>query len=183
MINVVLVGSLRRERGILLEAHSTVTALIGERLTLIDTSSKDNRQKLLESLKLKNIDPNDVDSLILTHTHEDHISNMDLFPNAEIFAHELEKPSFPFTPVKEGDEVFPGILVMHTPGHTSGSISILVEEERCIIAGDAIPTEDNVFKNVPPGLCINRELAVSSMQRILNNAESIIPGHGKRLYL
>jgi glyoxylase-like metal-dependent hydrolase (beta-lactamase superfamily II) len=60
------------------------------------------------------------------------------------------------------------------------SISILVgSRSRIVIAGDALPTFDNFLKGVPPALHIDRSLAISSMSRILELAEIVIPGHDK----
>ena len=40
--------------------------------------------------------------------------------------------------VREGDEVFPGITVMHTPGHTPGSIVFRVGVDDALITGDTL---------------------------------------------
>ena len=97
--------------------------------------------------------------------------------------HPLENSDIPCRSVHDGEEIFPGIRILHTPGHTAGSISVLVENERCVITGDAIPTEDNLLKNLPPGISVDRDLAMASMQRILSIADSVVLGHGKRIDL
>lgn len=184
MITIIVEGILRRENGAILEAHSTVTAISGSSGTVIvDTSSYSYRPKLLAGLENAGIAAEDVTAVILTHTHEDHTANLSLFPNAQIFIHPLEKASFEFIPVSEGDEIFSGVRIMHTPGHTLGSISVLVEKEKCIIAGDAVPTEANLIKNVPPGICADKKKAVTSMQRIISSADYIVPGHGRLINL
>lgn len=164
--------------------HSTVSAITNDDFTLlVDTSSKEYRSRLHDGLKRAGIKAEDVDALVLTHSHDDHTANADLFPNAKIMMHPLEKSSMTCCRVHDNEEIFPGIRILHTPGHTAGSISVLVEDERCVIAGDAIPTEDNILKNLPPGINVDKNLAMASMHRILSMADSIIPGHGRRIDL
>lgn len=184
MIEILVEGYLRKENGILREAHSTVTAIIQDDLVIIvDTSSKEYRHRLLESLEQKGIDRHRVDIVVLTHAHADHISNLDLFPQAKILAHPLENLALAHCPVTDDELLSAGIRILHTPGHTAGSISVYVENEQCIIAGDALPTAENISKNLPPGICIDREMAIASMQKILSQAKCVIPGHGKEVHL
>ena len=69
--------------------------------------------------------------------------------------------------------------IVPTPGHTPGSISVVVRaEETYALAGDAIPTEDNVRRWVPPGHHFDRERAMESMALLVGMADVIVPGHG-----
>jgi len=98
---------------------------------------------------------------------------------------------------------------MQTPGHSMDSISVVVDSRMVhsgivvsekanspvlsgqviAIAGDALPTFGNYVKMVPPALHVNRELAISSMSKILRVADIVIPGHdhpfsvSKRTYI
>jgi glyoxylase-like metal-dependent hydrolase (beta-lactamase superfamily II) len=47
------------------------------------------------------------------------------------------------------------------------------------ITGDALPIEDNYREWVPPGINIDPELAIRSMERIVKIADYVIPGHDK----
>lgn len=184
MIRVLVEGYLRRENGQLLEAHSTVTTVIQDGfILLVDTSSKEYRNKLIDSLNNAEINAEDVDAVVLTHSHEDHTANLDLFPNAEVMMHPLEASDISHSPVYDNEEIFPGIRILHTPGHTAGSVSVFVENEHCVITGDAIPTESNILKNLPPGINIDRDLAMASMHRIMSMADWVIPGHGNSINL
>lgn len=53
---------------------------------LYDTGTSYDRDKLLVALKECNLTPNDIDCIILSHWHIDHIGNADLFPNALFIA-------------------------------------------------------------------------------------------------
>lgn len=53
----------------------------------------------------------------------------------------VSEPSFSVPPVdiplKDGDEIF-GFKVLHTPGHTKGSICLLDEKEKILFSGDTM---------------------------------------------
>jgi glyoxylase-like metal-dependent hydrolase (beta-lactamase superfamily II) len=46
-----------------------------------------------------------------------------------------------------------------------------------VIAGDALPTFGNFQKDVPPALHVDRNLAISSMNKIIALANTVVPGH------
>jgi len=172
-------GMIRRHEGVILEAHSSVTlVLCGERRILIDTSTPQRREELLSALERRGLSPEDIDIVVLTHLHVDHTGNVDLFPNALLLAHVDEIPPQGIEPVLDEEEICDGVSLMHTPGHTRGSMSVLVEaDRRYVVAGDALPTRDNYTEWVPPGLNYYPELALRSMGRIVEMADIIIPGH------
>jgi glyoxylase-like metal-dependent hydrolase (beta-lactamase superfamily II) len=75
--------------------------------------------------------------------------------------------------------IWEGVRMVHTPGHTPGSISVIVDAgEVFAIAGDAVPTEDNVRKWVPPGHHYDRGKAMGSMAMLVEMADVVVPGHG-----
>lgn len=179
-VEVLCPGMIRREGSAVLEAHSTVTLVsCGQRRMLVDTSSPMYRERLLQALAAKGIRPKDIEVIVLTHMHHDHVGNIGLFPNAVIYAHELESPGSGIERVKQDAELWDGVDLMHTPGHTRGSMSVLVRaERRYAMTGDAIPTQDNVRKWVPPGMHYDREAAMDSLSRLVSMADTIVPGHG-----
>jgi glyoxylase-like metal-dependent hydrolase (beta-lactamase superfamily II) len=61
---------------------------------LIDTSSKENRQDLISGLSKIKIKPENIDAVLLTHLHYDHVGNIDLFKNAKTYASEQEIDNF-----------------------------------------------------------------------------------------
>jgi hydroxyacylglutathione hydrolase len=74
-----------------------------------------------------------------THVQADHISGatqLAAMTNAPIYLHESAQVAFPFIPLKDGDMVELGndyVQVLHTPGHSPDSISLVV--------GDRVRTE------------------------------------------
>ncbi len=181
-LDILSVGYLvRDDNGELKEAHSTSTMIrAGDSIIVVDTSSKYMRPALKSSFKDLGIFMKDVDTVILTHCHDDHTGNLDLFPNAEIYVHDGGEDFDIDANIVEGDmQLCNGVRLVHTPGHTMDSMSVFVESDRTYaIVGDAIPLEDNYLKMVPPGICVDKELAMQSINTITNFADVIVPGHG-----
>lgn len=165
-------GFIRREGQVVLEAHSSSTLVRSKaHIIVIDTSSSEYRPRIEERLREREVDPGDVDIVINTHNHVDHRANNDLFPKARLISGPLGKG-------KDPTELSSGIQLVGTPGHTPESISVFVKaEKRYAIVGDAIPTQSNFLKWVPPSANYDPDLALRSMERIAKFAEIIVPGH------
>jgi N-acyl homoserine lactone hydrolase len=179
-VSLLKAGSLLRdEPGKILDARSSVSLIVsGRRKILVDTGLKSEGGIIIEALAQKGLEPADIDTLINTHSHIDHIGNNHLFPSATLI--------FP----QEGDQIAPGVKIIETPGHSIDSISVVVDSlQATVLAGDALPTLSNYIKMVPPALHIDKELAISSMLKILKIADVVVPGHdnpfsiSKRAYI
>ncbi len=182
-LDVLAIGFLRRdENGGVLEAHSTSTLIRADnRLILVDTSDKYMKPALKISLRQIGVFAKDIDTVVLTHFHEDHTENVSMFPNAKILIHSGEDVPFKGAEVVDGDlSLAKGIELKHTPGHTWDSMSVFVDgvDRKYVIAGDAVPLEDNIRKNVPPRLHVCKDLAMKSIKTICDYADVIVPGHG-----
>ena len=182
-LDVLAIGYLiRDEIGNILQAHSTSTLIrTDDRLIVVDTSSKEMRPALKIALKQIGVFAKDVDTVVLTHNHNDHTANCDMFPNAKVLIHSGEDHPRRGAEIVDGDlSLAKGIELRHTPGHSWDSMSVFVEgpDRKYVIAGDAIPLEDNYRKNVPPALHVCKDLAMKSIKTISDYADVIIPGHG-----
>lgn len=183
-IDVLLIGFLERdeEGNVIPEGTSSTSTLIrcpGHNI-VVDTGSPFMKAGIKTSLKQIGIFPEDVDILILTHNHSDHKGNVAMFPKAKLLVHERESP-VRGSEVMEGEDysVCEGVKVIHTPGHTPGSCSVVVSSDRTyVIAGDACPLKDNFLKMVPPALNYDARLALESLKRIADIADVVVPGHG-----
>ncbi len=176
-VEVLCPGMIVRDGPIVLEARSTATLVSrGERRLLVDTSGPQNHQMLTDALRSRGLGPSDIEAVVLTHAHGDHEGNLGMFPQAKVLAHRAEGGEMAL----ENDvEIWEGVRLVHTPGHTPGSISVMVEAgETFAIAGDAIPTEDNARKWVPPGHHYDRRKAMDSMEMLIEAADVVVPGHG-----
>lgn len=89
--------------------------------------------------------------------------------------------------LKEGDHVG-SFTVIDTPGHSRGHVSFFREEDRVLIAGDALVNMNllttRVGLNLPPGLfTTDLEQAKTSLHKIhALNPKIICFGHGPVLY-
>jgi glyoxylase-like metal-dependent hydrolase (beta-lactamase superfamily II) len=96
----------------------------------------------------------------------------------------LMAPLMRFTPVKadlllkDADRVL-DLTVIHTPGHTDGSISLYRENE-AIFVGDAMRTDSEGKPHLPSGsMTANMAQAKESVKKISEYHYSVLlPGHG-----
>lgn len=184
VLDILAVGMLdRSDDGEVLEAHSTSTLIrSGDSLIVVDSSTRYMRPALKTSFRELGIFAKDVDTVVLTHWHPDHIENLDMFPNAEIYAWDgpAADSEHNINIISEEIELCDGVTIVHTPGHTMDSLSVFVEgdDRRYAVVGDAIPLEDNYRKMVPPRSNVDPALAMKSINTISGFADVIVPGHG-----
>jgi len=133
--------------------------------------------------------------IIETHLHADHVSgNTDLAhrTGADIFLHEASGAEFDHKPLREGDVITLGnirLKIIHTPGHTPESLTLLAsdttraEEPWLALTGDTlfvgdIGRPDLVGMEAANGLA--KEMHTSLFKKLLplDNGLLIYPGHG-----
>ena len=131
-----------------------------------------------------------VTHIILTHRHDDHIggaSQLHKATGATIVAHSIEKKTIQNSldateigmVVEDGDSVNLGdltIRMVHTPGHTIGSLSVFIPERRALFTGDTVLGLGNTV--IMPGHGDMR-LYLESIHKMLSYEPTVIyPGHG-----
>ena len=85
MLKLLYEGKLVRKDNKILEASSSVTFIkTGNHNIIIDTSSRDKRDVILKGLEELNLSPKDIDIIINTHSHWDHVGNNHLFKSAKV---------------------------------------------------------------------------------------------------
>ncbi len=91
------------------------------------------------------------------------------------------KPVQPDIVLKENDEV--GTLrVIHTPGHTPGSISLYDHERRVLFVGDAIRFINERIKGPPERFTLDVHRAKQSIGEISQlDFDVMLSGHGEPL--
>jgi glyoxylase-like metal-dependent hydrolase (beta-lactamase superfamily II) len=122
--------------------------------------------------------------VLLTHRHHDHVAELgavrESHPNAAVVAHPLEEVEGTTGKVEPGERIEAGDLeieAIHTPGHTAGMLSFLVN-------GSDVFTGDTLFKASvggvrAPGHTTYADLRESIMDRLmqLDPDVRIHPGH------
>lgn len=142
-----------------------------------------NPEKILQEIKKSG---NILKYIILTHSHLDHISatqEIKQKTGAKILTHEVEKYSLSFEPdilLKKGSEIKIGdvtLKVLHTPGHTPGSI--------CLLGRDFVFTGDTLFKegtgriDLPGGSSKYLQESLQKLSKYLKLGMKVYPGHGE----
>jgi len=166
-----------------------------------------------EGLARWGLTPEAIDIVIHTHLHNDHCENDYKCSNAEIFVHEKELESIhnphpldyryledfiedveengQVRSLSRDTEIVPGINVMHTPVHTKGGMTVLIDTQkgRAAITGFCVidenfnpPIEIRAMEMdvIPPGTHVNTYEAYDIMTKVKEMTDLIIPLHEPR---
>ena len=160
-------------------------------------------QTLEEGLARYDLKPADIDIVIVTHLHWDHVELASKFVNARFVVQERELiaardpeaegyvqeyfEGLNFDVLNGDAQITGGVRVMLTPGHSSGGQSVAVETEKgvAVIAGFCCIEEnfkpgEEIKKKTPfivPGIHDSVTECKNSMQRIIEVADIIVPLH------
>jgi len=175
-------------------------------------------QEMEVQLAKAGVKPEEIDIVILTHLHWDHVGNVAKFPNAQFICSQ-EELRFAFDPLPclyvayealqlgmepiflkvieriktvemKDKEISEGVRLIPLPGHTPGSIGVVVETEKGphVITGDAVPKYGNL-KGAPEerqpflmtGIYTDMLAMWKSFERIHEivgeDLSKVIPGH------
>lgn len=78
-----------------------------------------------------------------------------------------------------GSEIVPGLTTWNAPGHTPGHVSLFLEEQRVVIAGDALAVMDGRLGLANPQFTLDLDRAHDSASAILAaNPRRIVCYHG-----
>lgn len=84
-----------------------------------------------------------------------------------------------YTFPKEDSTFLDDAVIIHTPGHTPGHISIYLRESKTLIAADAVVIENEKFEIANPNFTLDLEQAVASVQKLMElDIAQIICYHG-----
>lgn len=137
--------------------------------------------------------------IVSTHGHWDHIGDnaaVAAHAGAQIAVHPLDRdrlerpqplyapfeipPSVPAVELAEGGVIRFGAIrlrVLHTPGHTEGSVCLMAEDEGLLYSGDTLFAAAWGRVDLPGG---SPEAMVESISRLagLEDRIAVFPGHG-----
>lgn len=161
---------------------------------LVDAGTGQSNSNLFSKIKEIGIEPEDIDLIVNTHCHYDHVGGNDFFPNAKIAIHKIDAialrdPESELTvsslfgsivrrhdvdiELEEGDKIA-NFEVINTPGHTKGGISLY--------DGEILISGDTIFSNGGVG-CMDiggdpNDMRESLLRLKELDAEYLLPGHG-----
>jgi glyoxylase-like metal-dependent hydrolase (beta-lactamase superfamily II) len=113
--------------------------------------------------------------------------NLESLPEAmkafyPILKRSFENATAPVDEVLVDGDVLPycgGIVVVFTPGHTLGHLSLYVKESKTLIAGDALGVENGVLNIAPVANNHDMNLCRQSMRTLTHyDIETVICYHG-----
>lgn len=185
-------------------------------LTLVDTGFFGRADRILEQIKELGYSPSDINRIIITHHHADHVGSLaelKRVTQAEVIAHPADAPYIdgrlpqpgPAKPqwlgkllarfnwlwstepvvvvdvlVSDGDElpILGGVKILHTPGHTPGSICLYLESKNLLIAGDLLANRFGL-KLPSRGFTVDTVQEMQSIKRVAKLEFDIMCfGHG-----
>lgn len=176
-----------------------------EMAVLIDTGFPGQFEDIQVEMERVGVSVDKLKVVILTHQDIDHIGSL---PNVlengvsdiKVYAHELDKSyiegDLPLlkdvhveNPPKgkvsdtviDGQELpyCGGILILHTPGHTPGHISLYLKRSKILVAGDSMYSVNGVLGGVHAPTTLNIMEARQSLKKYLNlDIESVVCYHG-----
>ena len=195
----------------------------GDRKILVDTGemvptrSEDREERIggkiftfEEGLGRWDLAPEDIDTVIHTHLHNDHCENDYKCTNATFHVHEKElvrihdphpldyryledyiidvEENGQVACVAGDTEVLPGIRLIHTPAHTEGGLTVLVDTGRgtaaitgfCVIMENFYPPKQITAMEmavIPPGTHVDVYEAYDLLVKVKETADILIPLH------
>jgi hydroxyacylglutathione hydrolase len=182
---------------------SNVYVITGQVPTIIDTGTGFHSNLILNAIQ-KKVPLDTIRQIVLTHEHYDHVGGVQDFLQAtqgaaQVFAHrdvvtklKEGKSSFaellggmmpritvdvPLTDGKQlmmGDEVF---HVVHTPGHSIGSLCFYSKKKKVLFSGDTVFAYGGFGRYDFPGG--DFQLLLYSLERLASlDITQLYPGHG-----
>ena len=138
---------------------------------------------LIAQLEQLGVKAADLKGMAISHTHPDHVGNVEMFPATMLFVQKAEydwpgannqprfKPEHPVTKLEGDGDVFGdgSVTILSTPGHTPGHQSLLVKLPKTgaiVLSGDAVHFKGNWDNRGVPGMNFNKDQTLASMQKI-----------------
>ena len=146
-------------------------------------------EKILEMVQSRGLT---LEKILLTHGHYDHVGQvsalLEVYPMAAVYLHRLDHreddkrlyppPTWGFNHFEDGSHLSVGsidVQVLHTPGHSAGSVTLLAED--VMLCGDTLFAGSCGRWDLPGG---GHETLAASLARLeaLDGDYKVCPGHG-----
>ena len=180
---------------------SNVYLIKGDRNVLVDTGLARDPPGLIAKIR-SSLGGSDLDMLVLTHCHADHVGGLNAVVKefgCKAYAHPEDAAR-----LRDGDSAYildrmfgfrlgrcevedlpdgriidvgdPRLRVVHTPGHTRGSICRYDEATCALISGDTLFAGGVGRMDFPGGSRSDMERSLNSLRRF--DIKGLYPGHG-----
>jgi len=165
--------------------------------TVIDTGTGLNFTRMMDMFKVMGKSMDDIKWVVNTHGHFDHIGGNGFFFNADIAIHEGDadvvengdqelsfadffdgkmKPHKVGKRLRDGDEIA-GLKVIHTPGHSPGSICLYDGKNKILFSGDTVFSNGVERTDLPGGDEAQLKQSLEKIKAL--EIEKLLPGHGE----
>lgn len=166
--------SLTTDSGIVVERFVYSYLIYGKDVCLVDCGVASSEQAIFDYMKRTGRDSGEISLIVQTHSHADHIGAtpaIKRLTGCEVAAHS----NLTGGPVKVDRVLEDGNLldlgegmvlrVIHTSGHSKGSISLLLSPDNVLFSGDAVP----LVGDIP--IYDNVEEVISSLRKLREVAD------------
>lgn len=192
----------KTSRGLL--GFCNITLIKNDKVMLFDSGFFSDRHLLISALTQEKIRPEDIEIVILSHLHYDHCINVELFRDATVVVSKRElEYALSDDPKRAGDlyvsehtakliktgkilEAYEGlklsenVQVIETPGHTPGSISLVISgDKNTVITGDAVKNAWEFKTGTAEMFYGEKSDVINSINKIKDLADFVIPGHDR----
>ena len=176
---------------------SNVFILKGSSNIIVDAGLLIDAEQVIKTVRDEGLN---IDGMILTHRHIDHVEG------APYISKELDIPLYASeaaaAPLREGDSVTTGALlfggtlekmevlpikqaplgdeweVLHTPGHSEGSVCLFSPADGILISGDTVFCDGGVGRwDLPTGSLTKLTESLRTLQDL--PVKGLYPGHGR----
>lgn len=173
--------------------------LNNEGYIIIDAGAPENYENVIGYIEKNNLGLNKCSGIIVTHNHHDHIGCLSKLKNTlktRVIAHKNESPYIDgrikrkrWMEVENVDvelevddgEIIGPLKIIHTPGHTPGSICLYHQIDKTIFIGDLVTNENNYLNEIPTQYSLDPIENRRSIKKIYEKLdfEILLPSHGQ----
>ena len=159
---------------------STIALVQAEGATIVvDPGMVADRAVIPDGLSEHGVAPEDVTHVFISHHHPDHTVNIGMFPTAKVVDYGGVIEADVWSDHPDRYELAPGVWVLRTPGHTREDASLVVETADGVVVLTHVWWNDQMQPTIDPLAFDQSELEASRL-KVLEIADWIIPGHGKK---